>query len=106
MGQEIVYCDGCGSQIRSSDFENGQAFKLDSQNFCLKCGPDMLRSLPKAQVKDILQDITSSSRGIPVLPSPAAVLKPATTKRLRAARRPGRPTVAAAAAATPLVAAG
>jgi hypothetical protein len=65
MGHQIFYCDICGEQIRSADFESGQAFEIDNRKFCLKCGPEMLRTLPKDQYKEIFQSITTPSRAFP-----------------------------------------
>ena len=45
MGGQIFYCNICGGQIRSADLENGQAFEIENRKFCLKCGPEMLRTL-------------------------------------------------------------
>jgi hypothetical protein len=66
MGHQIFYCDICGGQIRSADLEGGQAFEIDNRKFCLKCGPEMLRTLPKDQFKEIFQNIATPSRPLPV----------------------------------------
>jgi len=78
MGHQIFYCDICGGQIRSADFESGQAFEIDNRKFCLKCGPEMLRTLPKDQFKEIFQSITTPSRPIP----PPSSEGPPRTKRV------------------------
>jgi len=62
MGHQIFYCNICGGQIRSADLEKGQAFEIENRKFCLKCGPEMLRTLPKDQFKEIFQTISSSSK--------------------------------------------
>ncbi|RPH38645.1 MAG: hypothetical protein EHM91_13600, partial [Planctomycetota bacterium] len=77
MGRQIFYCDICGDQIRSADFDSGQAFEIDNRKFCLKCGPEMLRTLPKDQYKEIFQSITTPSR-----PFPAATSDTPRTKRI------------------------
>jgi hypothetical protein len=82
MGHQIFYCDICGEQIRSADFDSGQAFEIDNRKFCLKCGPEMLRTLPKDQFKEIFQNITTPAR-----PIPAASSEPR-TKRVSAATGP------------------
>jgi len=69
MGHQIFYCDICGGQIRSVDFDSGQAFEIDNRKFCLKCGPEMLRTLPKDQFKEIFQTITTPSKALPSLTS-------------------------------------
>jgi hypothetical protein len=67
MGHQIFYCDICGGQIRSADLQSGQAFEIDNRKFCLKCGPEMLRTLPKDQFKEIFQTITTPSRPTPAV---------------------------------------
>jgi len=67
MGHQIFYCDICGGQIRSADLESGQAFEIDNRKFCLKCGPEMLRTLPKDQYKEIFQSIATPSRPTPIV---------------------------------------
>jgi hypothetical protein len=59
MGNEITYCDVCREQIRTSDFDSGRAFRLEAKNFCLKCGPEVLRSLPKDRVKDLFRTLSA-----------------------------------------------
>jgi hypothetical protein len=89
MGQEIFYCAVCQKQVRSADFENGQAFKLENKHYCFTCGPEMLRSLPKARVKEILKDITTPARHT-LVPEPApGVRRPSTARRVREVPRPG-----------------
>jgi hypothetical protein len=39
MGQEILHCSVCGIRIRSSDFENGGALKIDFTAYCSACAP-------------------------------------------------------------------
>jgi hypothetical protein len=86
MGHQIFYCDICGGQIRSADLDAGQAFEIDNRKFCLKCGPEMLRTLPKDQFKEVFQTISTPSRPIPVVtPKPR-------TKRVPQASGPGSST--------------
>ena len=77
MGHQIFYCDICGGQIRSVDFDSGQAFEIDNRKFCLKCGPEMLRTLPKDQFKEIFQTITT-----PAKPFPSVISDSPRTKRV------------------------
>ena len=47
MGQEIFYCSGCQTQLRSSDFEKGKAYKLLGLDaLCSKCVPEAMKTLP------------------------------------------------------------
>ena len=84
MGHQIFYCDICRAQIRSADFDSGQAFEIDNRKFCLKCGPEMLRTLPKDQFKEIFQNITTPSRPMAIPNSEG----PPRTKRVAPATGP------------------
>lgn len=85
MGHQIFYCDICGTQIRSADLQNGQAFEMENRKFCLKCGPEMLRTLPKDQFKEIFQSIATPAKPFPAL----AAEGPPRAKRSAPARSPG-----------------
>ncbi len=39
MGREIVYCEGCGHNLREDDFEKGRARMIDNRPFCTTCRP-------------------------------------------------------------------
>jgi outer membrane biosynthesis protein TonB len=69
MGHDITYCSVCHEQIRWQDLQQGQAFKFENRSFCLKCGPDALKSLPQERVKEILQNITTPARAMPIAPA-------------------------------------
>lgn len=55
MGHEILYCSLCQQQIRWQDLEAGKAFKLENRSFCLNCGPDVLKTLPRDRVREIFK---------------------------------------------------
>lgn len=78
MGNEITYCDVCREQIRTSDFDSGRAFRLDSRNFCLKCGPEALRTLPKDRVKDLFRTLSAP----PPPAAPGRSSPPASTRKI------------------------
>jgi hypothetical protein len=42
MGQEIVHCSVCGIRLRSSDFDRGQALRVDHTCYCSKCTPQVI----------------------------------------------------------------
>src|ERR1700690_1024757 len=46
MGQAIVYCSACSTQVRGSDFEKGLAFKVRDQTFCAPCGRGLGGAVP------------------------------------------------------------
>jgi hypothetical protein len=85
MGNEIFYCSVCRQQIRSSDLEGGRAFQLENRHFCLTCGPEVLRTLPKEKVQGIFKTITTPSKASP--PSPAAPLRSSST-RMKVSEKP------------------
>jgi hypothetical protein len=39
MGREIVYCEGCGTNLREPDFEKGGARLLENKPYCAPCRP-------------------------------------------------------------------
>jgi hypothetical protein len=39
MGRQIVYCEGCGHNLREDDFEKGRARMIDNRPFCTECRP-------------------------------------------------------------------
>jgi hypothetical protein len=57
MGQAILYCCRCQTQLRSQDFEKGKAFRLDDKVCCLNCTPEVMKSLPKAAAKGVPQPV-------------------------------------------------
>jgi hypothetical protein len=82
MGQEIVYCCHCQLQLRGRDFEKGQAFRIDALACCLKCAPEIMKSLPNESVEKLLKQmaapkpapLSESSRAMPHLPSSSTTL--------------------------------
>jgi hypothetical protein len=76
MGHEIYYCSVCQKQIRWQEVERGQAFKLDDRIFCLACGPDLLKNLPKDRVKEIFTTLAAPAppHKTPSAPSTSRVL--------------------------------
>ncbi|HVR86923.1 MAG TPA: LamG domain-containing protein [Planctomycetota bacterium] len=54
MGYEIVYCASCQTQVRGGEFEKRIAIRVEDLAYCVKCAPDVLKSLPPARVDEIL----------------------------------------------------
>jgi hypothetical protein len=102
MGHEIYYCSVCREQIRSSDFDSGKAFQLENRRFCLKCGPEVLRTLPKDKVKDIFRTIAGPAKPTPV-ETPEAPPPRSAPSRNAAPQRPIKSWVIPAAVAGVLV---
>jgi hypothetical protein len=59
MGQAILYCYRCSTQLRETHFEQGKAFRLDSRVCCADCAPEALRTLPPDRVKDLLVQLSA-----------------------------------------------
>ncbi|HVE41917.1 MAG TPA: hypothetical protein VNM14_18630 [Planctomycetota bacterium] len=59
MGQEIVHCSVCGNRLRSSDFEKGDALRIDHTAYCRTCAP-------AGRSPDPLPPLAESTRKIPV----------------------------------------
>jgi hypothetical protein len=71
MGQAIIYCYRCSTQLREVQFEQGKAFRLDSRGCCANCAPEALRTLPPAAVKVLLTQLAAAQqRQIPTAPPP------------------------------------
>ena len=76
MGNAILYCAGCNSQLRESDFDKGAAFRSDARAWCKACAPEQVRSMPPPTEKKRLSDSNSmqkvalsSTRRMEVLPA-------------------------------------
>src|SRR5579864_8220589 len=57
MGQEILYCSKCQTQLRSADFEKEKAYRLHNSVFCYKCARESVHSLPPETIKQLLGQI-------------------------------------------------
>jgi len=67
MGQEILYCSKCQTQLRSADFEKGTAVHLEGQAHCKKCARDAVKSLPAEKQAQLLMQANSSREAEPPL---------------------------------------
>jgi hypothetical protein len=76
MGRQIVYCEGCGHNLREDDFEKGRARRIDNQPFCTECRPfaEGEGAAPKRTSSGRVpaQERRKTSTGhIPIIPPPA-----------------------------------
>jgi hypothetical protein len=63
VGQEIFYCSGCQTQLRSVDFEKGRAYKLLGLDaICAKCVPDALKALPPEKLQALQKAMAGNSK--------------------------------------------
>ena len=44
MGQAILYCTGCSTQLRDRDFEKGASFRSQGFGYCQACAPADVRA--------------------------------------------------------------
>jgi hypothetical protein len=72
VGQEIFYCTVCQSQLRSSDFDKGKAYKLDLDAVCTACAPAALKTFPAHKLEQLQKAMaagTSKSSSSSALPA-------------------------------------
>src|SRR6267142_2551244 len=71
MGQAILYCFKCSTQLREAHFEKGKAFKLDAWVTCADCAPELAKTLPPDRVPFLLNLMAGKDRKpAPVTPPP------------------------------------
>jgi hypothetical protein len=79
MGQEILYCSACRTQVRSADFEKGKAHKSEGEILCRTCYQAQYDA-PPPRIEDAPPSPNTPSRGtkskrstsrIPIVPAPA-----------------------------------
>jgi hypothetical protein len=57
MGQEILYCSKCQTQLRSADFDKQKAYRLHQSVYCLKCARDSVHALPPETIQQLIAQI-------------------------------------------------
>jgi hypothetical protein len=63
VGQEIFYCSGCRTQLRSADFEKGKAYKLPGLDaLCAKCVPEALQSLAPEKLQALQKAMAAAPK--------------------------------------------
>lgn len=96
MGQSIVYCAHCRSQLREADFEKGRAIRFEDRACCVKCAGDVIKSLPPDQARKLLARLSAP-------PPPERSPAPSSTRLQRPPSR-GVPSGGLAAAAAAVIA--
>lgn len=77
MGRQIVYCEGCGHNLREDDFERGRARMIDHKPFCAECRPfaegeiTTPRRASSGKVPVPPPQRKTSTGHIPIVPPPA-----------------------------------
>ncbi|HVE42490.1 MAG TPA: hypothetical protein VNM14_21600 [Planctomycetota bacterium] len=69
MGQAILYCFRCSSQLREAQFEKRKAFRVDAWVTCAACAPELLKTLP-ADRAAALQDLIAGKERKPSAATP------------------------------------
>jgi hypothetical protein len=70
MGQAILYCFSCSTQLRDAHFEQGKAYRIDAWVCCAACAPEAIRSLPPDRVR-LLMDLIAAKEKKPAHAPPA-----------------------------------
>ncbi len=74
MGQEIFYCDGCKSLVRSSELEKGKARRVDDRILCADCAGPLAAPSP-------LPHTGATPKALPGAPSTRRAVAPPQAKR-------------------------
>src|SRR4029453_17156153 len=90
MGQAILYCYRCSTQLREVHFEQGKAYRIDSWVCCAACAPEAVKSLPPDRAMSLLKAMVGPEKK----PQPAAA--PPGTRHERWGAREKTPPRAAA----------
>ncbi len=75
MGQAILYCYRCSSQLREAQFEKRKAFRVDAWVTCAACAPDLLKTLPPDRAA-VLQDLIAGKERKPSPATPPPMRDP------------------------------
>jgi hypothetical protein len=75
MGRQIVYCEGCGHNLREDDFEKGRARMIDNKPFCIECRPVQPGDVEQQPRRSSSGKVAAQSRknttgNIPIIPAP------------------------------------
>jgi hypothetical protein len=88
MGNAILYCFNCNTQLRESQFEQGKAYRIDTWVCCQECAPIAIKQLPPERVQLLLGQIHAQEKRAP---------------RPRPAMRDSRPMAAVKPSRAPLI---
>ncbi|MBI3857852.1 MAG: M24 family metallopeptidase, partial [Planctomycetes bacterium] len=68
MGQAILYCFRCSTQLREIQFEQGKAYKIDAWVCCAACAPEALKALPPDRAQALRKVIAGPEKKAPAAP--------------------------------------
>ncbi|RPH52149.1 MAG: hypothetical protein EHM91_00500, partial [Planctomycetota bacterium] len=66
MGQAILYCFRCSTQLREAQFEQRKAFRVEAWVCCAACVPEALKSLPPDRAQALQKQISASTGKNPI----------------------------------------
>lgn len=85
MGQAILYCFRCSTQLREVQFEQGKAYRIESWVCCAACAPEAVKTLPPERAQALLRALTGQDKK----PQPPSAAPP---RRESTPRIPTAPT--------------
>src|SRR5579862_3600570 len=103
MGQAILYCVRCSTQLRDSHFEQGKAYRIDNFAVCAACGPEAAKALPPESVPKLFDAIAGrdkkpagpsqrkSGAALPVLRESSRTIHPLTSSPTATPSVPRKP---------------
>lgn len=62
MGQAILYCFRCSTQLREVQFEQRKAYRIDSWVCCAACAPEALKELSPVQAQALLKALANPEK--------------------------------------------
>lgn len=69
MGQAILYCFRCSTQLREVHFEQRKAYRIDSWVCCAACAPEAVKTLPPEQAQALLKALAGPEKKPPSVPA-------------------------------------
>jgi len=62
MGQAILYCFRCSTQLREVQFEQRKAFRIESWVCCAACAPEAVKTLPPDRAQALLKALLGAEK--------------------------------------------
>jgi len=62
MGQAILYCFRCSTQLREVQFEQKKAYRIESWVCCAACAPEAVKTLPPDRAQALLKALVGAEK--------------------------------------------
>ena len=62
MGQAILYCFHCSTQLREVHFEQGKAYRIESWVCCAACAPEAVKTLSPERAQALLKALAGGEK--------------------------------------------